>query len=105
MAKLEFEMDAEGRLSEWISVTMPAGNPHQETLTAEPLAAGEKVHAWISKENPQNAIEFITYSEMKAKGDTVIINHNVPFGKEVWGTCAVSQTSSRNSLAHFLYSY
>lgn len=66
------------------------GKSHKESVTVEPLAAGENLHVWISKENPQNAVEMIAYSEAKAEGDSVLINHNVPISKEVWGNCVSS---------------
>lgn len=89
MYKLEFSTDSENKLSDFVTVTL-YGNAHQETLTAEPLGAGEKIHAWISKENPQNSIELFVYTEAKAEGDTLMINPNIPFGKEMWGACAVT---------------
>ncbi len=85
-SKVQFSV-YKGELGSSVSVTMPNGATHKETLTPEKLGADEFMHGWISKENPQNTIEIIVYQEAKSQGQSVLINHNVPIGKEMWGTC------------------
>lgn len=66
----------------------PGTKPHKESVTPEPLGPNELVHAWISKENPRNAVELIIYIEKQVQGQSKMINPNLPFGKEVWGECS-----------------
>ncbi len=66
------------------------GRTHQETATREVLAADEAAHLWISKENPENTIEMVIYRADRPNGNSVLINHNVPFGKEMWGKCVAT---------------
>jgi hypothetical protein len=66
----------------------PAAPAHKETVTPAPLANGEYLHVWLSKENPDNTVEMIIYNPPHAEGQSVLINNNVPLGKEVWGSCS-----------------
>lgn len=65
------------------------GRAHRESFTLEPAAADMLLHGWISKESAENQIEMIVYKEPKKQGQSVLINHKMPMGKEVWGKCAV----------------
>lgn len=63
------------------------GNSHRESFTPEAAAESELLHGWISKESSENAIEMIVYKEAKPLGRSKIVNHKMPFGKEIWGSC------------------
>lgn len=88
-AKITLSIFDDGTLSPSALIDMQ-GRTHKETLSPVERAADELVHAWISKESPQNAIELIIFQQPQAQGQSVIINHNVPAGKEMWGTCKFS---------------
>lgn len=61
------------------------GRKHLESFTVEEKTDGEHLHAWISKEVAENAIEMIV--QEKEGLPSVLINHKMPMGKEVWGKC------------------
>jgi len=64
------------------------GQTHRESLTAVEAAPEEMIHAWISKENPQNAIELIIYKTAQPDGRSKMINPQMPDpGKVIWGDC------------------
>lgn len=86
-SSLEFTIFNGSKLSSSVTVTMQ-GSSHKETLTPEQTAAGEYVHGWISKENPQNTVELIVYEVPQKDGQSKLINHNVPIAQEMWGTCS-----------------
>jgi hypothetical protein len=92
-AKIAVSVFDDGSLSPSALIEMQ-GKTHKETLTPAAVAAGELVHAWISKERPENAIELIIYQEPRAQGQSVAINHNVPAGQEMWGACKFSPVFS-----------
>jgi hypothetical protein len=92
-AQVKVTLLASGKV-EAAAVVTNQGRSHEETTTAETAAPGESLHLWLSKENPQNAVELITYAMPQANGDSVLINHNVPFGQEVWGQCSVITVAS-----------
>ena len=49
------------------------------------------MHVWISKEQPDGAIEMITYKVPQADGTQgKLINKNVPFGQEMSGPCTLT---------------
>jgi hypothetical protein len=67
------------------------GQTHEESFTQEDVADGETLHGWISKEKPENALELIIYSEERDGFNSVLINHNAPFGKVMDGICHSSE--------------
>jgi hypothetical protein len=83
---LEFEIDQDGKPSDFVIATSN-GVSHQETLTPDVKQPDQLLRAWLSKESPDNTIELILYREAKTGGNSVLINHNVPISKEVWGNC------------------
>ena len=86
MASVEAVINEDGEVGPFVQVTLQ-GRTHQESATNEPRAFGESVHLWIAKQNPEQAIEMIVFEPRRAQGQSVLINHNVPFGKEIWGDC------------------
>lgn len=86
-ATVAFSIYEDGRLDNSAQITMTGGVSHKETLTADPEKAGEFVHAWISKESPQNQIELVIYNTPQPQGRSKIVNHQVPIGQEMWGEC------------------
>jgi hypothetical protein len=77
--------DTDGTLSPTVSINY-YGATHPQSLTAAPIAPGEFVHAWITKEDPDNAIEFIIYDQEQANGRAVMNYSQVP-GGQIWGEC------------------
>lgn len=69
------------------------GRLHQESLTVEQAASDELLHGWISKEFPDRAVEIFIYKTKQQSGDSRLINHNVPAGQEMWGTCTQTPSS------------
>lgn len=69
-----------------VAVTMQ-GSTHKETFTAVPLATGEYVHGWISKEVEDNSIELVIYTTRQSQGWSRITNPRIPFAKDIWGDC------------------
>jgi hypothetical protein len=82
MSTVEFSVEPDGRFSPAARITMQ-GRTHLESFTQEENGPGERVHGWLSKEN-QNALELMIYEDGKSK----VVNHDVPIGKEMWGSCA-----------------
>jgi hypothetical protein len=66
------------------------GASHFESYTEEMPSANERVHGWISKESPDNRIELVIYKDPQPEGQTKIVNHQMPIGQDVWGTCTYS---------------
>ena len=62
----------------------------QSVTPITPLAAGEMVHVWLDHEDPTNQVEMIVYTQPQASGQSELINHNVPMGQDVWGTCSMT---------------
>lgn len=79
-------MSQDGHFDRTASIDMQ-GRIHQESLTVETAASDELLHGWISKEMPDRAVEMIIYKNRQQNGDSRLINHNVPAGQEMWGTC------------------
>lgn len=75
---------------------MGPGSPlNKYTVTPDVLQAEELVHVWISKEQPDGAIEMITYKEPQKDGTQgKMINHNVPLGQEMSGPCTVTKLNN-----------
>jgi hypothetical protein len=65
------------------------GVTHTESVTPDIVASGEVAHVWLSKEVAANAVEMIVYAQATANGQSELINHNVPMGQDVWGTCSI----------------
>ncbi len=86
-AGVRMSVDANGKPGISAEITM-SGRTHKETVTPAELQDGQFAHVWLSKENPNNAIEMIVYRQPQANGNSVLINHNVPINKEMWGECA-----------------
>ncbi|MGZ3721380.1 MAG: hypothetical protein ACXVA9_00535 [Bdellovibrionales bacterium] len=86
-AAVAFSIFDDGRLDNSAQITMTGAAMHKETLTADTAKSDEFVHAWISKESPQNQIELIIYNSPQPQGRSKIVNNQVPFGKEMWGDC------------------
>ncbi|MBX3020606.1 MAG: hypothetical protein KF799_02925 [Bdellovibrionales bacterium] len=90
-ARVELLVYADGEPA--ASALISIGNSrdaHKESVTPEARGEDELVHVWISKEKPDNAVEMIVYQNRKSNGGSVIINHNIPIGKEIWGDCTVT---------------
>ena len=79
---------SEAGTDEFVTV-ITQGRGHRESFTPEATAADMLLHGWISKESAENQIEMIVYKEPKKQGQSVLINHKMPMGKEVWGKCAL----------------
>lgn len=84
-AEVSIGFKEDGSLEDAAEITM-YGRAHSETVTPAPLAAGEKVHLWLSKDT-ENEIEMLIYTESRPQGQSKIINHSSPYGKEMWGNC------------------
>jgi hypothetical protein len=63
------------------------GATHLEPFTEDPLAPGEKFHGWLSKSDVNNRVELVIYDQATPQGNSKITNHQVPFGRDIWGTC------------------
>lgn len=94
-AKITVSISDEGAPSPSALIDMQ-GKTHKESLTGVEKAPDELLHGWISKESPDNAIELIIYQQPKAQGQSVAINHNVPAGQEMWGTCTFAPASDQS---------
>ena len=62
------------------------GKTHKESVEQVEAAAGEALHLWISK-GTQNEIEMIVKEESEGKIPSLLINHQMPYFKEVAGIC------------------
>ncbi len=93
MAALEFDQYDAFHLSPRAKISMSGAPPHEESLTLVAATEPQKIHAWISKESAENKIELIVYKNATASGDSEIINNQMPYLKEVWGQCKVSEPS------------
>lgn len=78
-----------GQPEDFVTVTVQ-GRSHRESYTPVHPSAGEKLHGWISQESSENSIEMIVFEEKQSNGDSKLVNHRVPFGKEIWGSCISS---------------
>jgi len=87
MAEVELGLKADGSPESSAHITMH-GKSHFESVTPEKLGPDELVHAWISKENPENTIEMVVYRTRSPKGQSKLVNAKMPMAKEVWGDCA-----------------
>lgn len=85
-ATVRARLDQNGTLAPSVDV-IRQGQSHSESATPAPLAAGEMLHLWISKEVPDNTVEMIVYSQAQPNGRSVLINHSMPIAKEIWGEC------------------
>ncbi len=89
-ADITLDVAQDGQLATSALIKMGAGDAgHKETITPEVLAPGEMIHAWISKEKPENTIEMIVYNQVQPQGHSKLTNHNVPFAQDMWGTCEI----------------
>lgn len=87
-ATVQIYVDDTGAPASSAQIAQPPGSPvHKESVTPEARASDEFLHIWLSKENAGNAIEMVVYRDPKTQGNSVLINHNVPFGQEMWGNC------------------
>lgn len=85
-ATIELEIGEEGALPSAAKITQ-YGRVHYESVTPVEVEAGERYHYWLSKENPQNALEVIIYLETKDGKNSKMINHHMPYGKVMTGIC------------------
>lgn len=83
---VEIHFDGDGRAQSPATVIV-SGKAHTESVTLEPNGPGESLHLWLSKESSQNDLEMIVYEERRPQGDSKLINHHIPIGKEMWGDC------------------
>lgn len=86
VSTVRYDFDANGTVAGDVTVSAQ-GQGHTESFTSQAPGADEFLHGWISKENPKNAIEAIIYREPKSQGLSVLINHNVPVGQQIWAQC------------------
>ena len=87
MCRIQLGLQADGTPENFALITMQDGRTHTESITLDNKSGNEWVHAWLSKENPDNAIEMIVYNQPQALGQSKIVNAKSPFAKEIWGTC------------------
>jgi hypothetical protein len=97
LAEVAFSVHPDGTIDNRAKITM-SGQAHYEVLTQVPAQPGEWIHAWLSKNDPKNSIELVVTSGA-APNPSKIINHNVPFGQEMDGSCAVQSESFADSAA------
>lgn len=62
------------------------GRAHLESFTEAERAPDELLHGWLSH-GTQNELELVVYREAKAGGQSKLVNHHIPYGKEMWGNC------------------
>lgn len=86
-SRVQIGVSSDGVPDDFVTIIVQ-GQSHIESFTPVALADGELLHGWLSKEAPENTVEMIVYEEMQAQGQSKLVNHNVPFAKEVWGTCS-----------------
>lgn len=86
-SRVQVGVSSEGVPDDFVTI-ITQGQSRTESFAAETPSQGEILHGWLSKESPDNAVEMIVYEEMQPKGQSKLVNHNVPFAKEVWGTCS-----------------
>lgn len=80
----------DGTISNMATIQSP-GTESTESLTQVEALAGEKLHAWLSKEQPENAIEIIIYETTQPDGfNSKMINDKSPMGKELPGVCTTA---------------
>ena len=85
MTNVALALDENGNLYEGVKITIQ-GKQHLESFTTAGIAQNELIHGWISK-GTQNEIELVIYKEATPNGRSRLTNHNVPFGKDMWGNC------------------
>jgi hypothetical protein len=93
---VSLELFADGTTADHVRVTMQ-GKSHLESFTMEEKTAEMFLRGWISKESPDNAIEMVVFKEKKSQGLSKLINHKMPFGKEMWGDCILSAHRANSS--------
>lgn len=76
----------DGSTEDFVTVTH-YGKSQRASCTHMPLAKGEMMHFWISKESKDNSIEVIVFEEARKEGKSVMINPHIPLGREMWGEC------------------
>jgi hypothetical protein len=86
MSSVDLETLPDGRFGPAARISIQ-GATHLESYSEEAPAPGELAHGWISKESPENRIELVIYREPTPQGRSKLVNHQVPFGQEVWGGC------------------
>jgi len=86
VAQLELPLFADGSPADFVRVILQ-GKPHLESFTVDTPGEGQAVRGWVSKGHPDNEIEMVVYQQAQRSGNSKIVNHRVPMGKEVWGEC------------------
>lgn len=86
MAKIVLYFEDDGTLKDMAKITMNQASTHWESITRVEAASGETLHAWLSKDTP-NEIEMILYQQAQKQGRSKIVNHASPYAKEIWGDC------------------
>lgn len=87
-AKNDLGILANGEPEEYVTITH-YGSSHREGITPQAPAPGEWLHFWISKDT-KNEIEVIVFQESKKFGNSVMYNHSIPYGKEMWAACTTT---------------
>ncbi|MBX3018676.1 MAG: hypothetical protein KF767_12355 [Bdellovibrionaceae bacterium] len=87
---VEIQFDEAGQALSPATIIV-SGKAHTESVTLEPNGPGESLHLWLSKESSQNDVELIVYETRQAQGDSKMINHHIPIGKEMWGDCTTRE--------------
>lgn len=92
-SRVELGFLESGQAEEFVTVSVQ-GKSHRESFQLVEALPGESLHGWISKESSENSIEMIIYEEKQSAGDSKLINHHVPFGKEIWGNCTTTSSEA-----------
>jgi hypothetical protein len=87
LATITLTLDANGVPGPTAQYTMQGGGG-QEPVTLVPLGTNEKIHIWLDQADPDNAVEMIAYIQPTSDGESVLINHNMPFLQDIWGSCS-----------------
>ncbi|NBV49738.1 hypothetical protein EBR03_05370 [bacterium] len=65
------------------------GSEQTTLIRSTETQPGEMFHLFLDADKPGHEIEMIVEDEESAEGQwkAVLINHEVPFGKKMWGHC------------------
>jgi hypothetical protein len=87
-ARIQLGISADGAPDDYVT-SIVQGHGHRESFTLSEAAADELLHGWISKESNENSIEMIVFRVPRREGQSKIVNHHVPMGQEMWGSCSL----------------
>lgn len=81
------KMQDESTPGDSAEVAFTGGRPQSIPVTAVDLAAGEKIHVWLAKDDPNGNIEMIVYQQRQSQGMSKLVNPQSLFAKVLWGDC------------------